>query len=182
MRIAVFCSASDNLASSYYEKTAELGRWIGKNGHSILYGGSAQGLMECIAKSVKEAGGETIGVLPLFMFDHGLASKMADQIILTKDLTERKNKIMNMADAFLALPGGFGTLDEVFHVVASAQVGYHNKKVVMYSINGFYDHIRLQMERAFDERFTPIEYRGKLVVVDSLSTCVNELCTKLSKI
>ncbi len=182
MRIGVFCSASDNLADSYYEQTATLGRWIGSNGHSILYGGTAQGLMECIAKNVKEAGGDAVGILPKFMYDNGLASKTADEIILAKDLTERKNLLMNKADVFLALPGGFGTLDEVFHVVASSQIGYHNKRVILYSMNGFYEHIKLQMERAFDERFTPSEYRNKLVVVDSLSMCTLELCSCLNKI
>lgn len=184
MKIGVFCSASDNLAPIYYEQTTALGRWIGENGHSILYGGTAQGLMECIARSVKEVGGETVGILPRFMYDHGLASSYADDLVLTVDMIERKNEMMKRADVFIALPGGFGTLDEVFHVIASGQVGCHEKKVVMFNIDGFYEPIKLQMENAFNRRFTPVEYRSRFAVVDSLAAIQSELreCARNGKL
>ena len=175
MKIGVFCSASDDLDPIYYEQTEALGQWIGKNGHSILYGGTAQGLMECIARSVKSAGGETIGVLPRFMYDNGLASPNADELILTADILERKNEMLRRADVFVALPGGFGTLDEVFHVIASGQVGAHEKKVFLFSVADFYAPIKQQMENAFSRRFTPVEYRSRFAVIDSLAALQSEL-------
>lgn len=131
--------------------------------------------MECIARGVKEAGGETVGILPRFMYDNGLASPNADELVLTVDMIERKNELMRRADVFIALPGGFGTLDEVFHVIASGQVGVHEKRVVLFNIDGFYDPIRVQMENAFVRRFTPVEYRSRFAVADTLAGVQREL-------
>ena len=175
MKIGVFCSASDNLEPVYYNETERLGEWIGRNGHSIVYGGTAQGLMECLAKSVKNAGGCVIGILPQMMYDNGLASRTADQLIITADMVERKNRMMETADVFVALPGGFGTWDEIFHVVACGQIGCHLKRVILFNQNGFYDHLIAQMEQAFAERFTPNIYRKRITPVNDVFECFYEL-------
>ena len=175
MKIGIFCSSSDNIATVYYEQTAHLGEWIGKQKHAIVYGGTTQGLMECIAQNVKRAGGETIGVLPRTMYENGLGSPLIDRLIITKDLTERKDKMVEIADVFVALPGGFGTLDEIFHVVAGGQVGYHNKSLLLFNQNNFYQSLIQQIEQIFLERFTPIGYKGKIIVVNTTDECINEL-------
>jgi len=175
MKIGIFCSASENIDSIYFEETQKLGTWIGRNRHTIVYGGTSQGLMECIAKSVNESGGDTIGIMPSFMYENGLASSEANNIVLTQDMTERKERMMNEADIFIALPGGFGTYDEIFHIVACGQVGYHSKKVLLFNINGFYDDLVRQSEKCFNEKFTPIEYKSRLKAVYSIDECINEL-------
>jgi len=175
LKIGIFCSSSNNIAPVYYEQTACLGEWIGKQKHSIVYGGTTQGLMECIAQNVKKAGGRAIGVLPQIMYESRLGSSFADQLVITKDLTERKDKIMEMADVFVALPGGFGTLDEIFYIMAAGQVGYHNKPLLLFNQNDFYQPLIRQVEQMSLERFTPINYQKRIIVVNTTDECIKQL-------
>lgn len=173
--IGIFCSASDDLAPIYYEQARKLGEWIGKNHHTIYYGGTHQGIMEVIAESVNKSGGTVIGVMPQFMYDNGLASSQADRIIVTHDMVERKNMMMEKSDLFIALPGGFGTLDEIFHVVACGQVGLHSKPVFLFSINHFYDPLIEQAEVAREQHFTPRKFQDGLIPVESVESCAAKI-------
>lgn len=175
LKIGLFCSASDDLDPKYYEESRKLGKWIGEHHHTIYYGGTHQGLMESTALSVKAAGGTVVGIMPQFMYDHQLASSAADKIIVTHDMVERKNMMMESSDIFIALPGGFGTWDEIFHVIACAQVGYHSKKMLLYNMDGFYNHLIEQAEEAYRQKFTPTIYRERLTAVNSLSECIKQL-------
>ncbi|MCR5077185.1 MAG: TIGR00730 family Rossman fold protein [Prevotella sp.] len=139
MKIAVFCSANNHIDPDFFKMTEALGRWIGENGHTLVYGGCNTGLMECIGKAVHEAGGRTIGVIPRIIERGGRQSEYVDIEIPCEDLTDRKAIMMEQADVFYALPGGIGTLDEVFTVAASATIGYHKKQVVLYNMKGFWD-------------------------------------------
>lgn len=139
MKIGIFCSANDNIEPEFFQKTEELGKWAAQNGHTIVFGGCNMGLMECVAKAAKEAGGMTIGVVPSKVEERGRLSDHLDVHIPCADLSYRKQLLMLQSDTFVALPGGIGTLDEVFTVVASATIGYHAKRVVLYNINGFWD-------------------------------------------
>ena len=121
--------------------TEELGRWIGENGHSIVYGGVNQGLMECVAKAVKETGGRTIGVVPMMVEKTGRTSDYVDVEIPCDNLTDRKQLMMDQSDVFIALPGGIGTMDEVFTIAASATIGYHQKLVILYNMKGFWNQL-----------------------------------------
>ena len=139
MEIAVFCSANNNIDPDYFHLTETLGRWIGENGHTLVYGGGNSGLMECIGKAVHESGGRTIGVIPRIMEEGRKMSDYVDVEIPCEDLTDRKAIMMERADVFYALPGGVGTLDEVFTIIASNTIGYHQKKLVLYNMKGFWN-------------------------------------------
>ncbi len=139
MNIAVFCSANNNIEPDYFRAAEELGRWIGENGHTLVYGGGNSGLMECIGKSVHEAGGRTIGVIPRIMEEGRRVSSYVDVEIPCENLSDRKAIIMERSDEFYALPGGIGTIDEVFTVAAAATIGYHHKKVTLCNVKGFWD-------------------------------------------
>ena len=139
MKIGVFCSANQQIDPVFFAMTEELGVWAAKNGHSIVYGGVNQGLMESVAKATKEAGGRTIGVVPTLVEKTGRTSDYVDVEIPCDNLTDRKQLMMDQSDVFIALPGGLGTLDEVFTVVASATIGYHQKLVILYNMKGFWD-------------------------------------------
>ena len=139
MNIAVFCSANNNIDSNYFLAAEELGQWIGENGHTLVYGGANSGLMECIGKAVHEAGGRTIGVIPRILEEGRRVSDYVDVEIPCEDLTDRKALIMERSDEFYALPGGIGTIDEIFTVAASASIGYHHKKVTLINVEGFWD-------------------------------------------
>ena len=139
MKICVFCSANSQIDADFFHQTEELGQWIAKNGHQIVFGGVNQGLMECLAKAVKEAGGHTIGVVPSIVEKTGRTSKYNDEVITCENLSERKQLMLNESDVFIALPGGVGTLDEVFTIAASYTIGYHHKRVILYNMKGFWD-------------------------------------------
>lgn len=139
MKIGVFCSANNNIADIYFEKTRELGKWLGENGHSLVYGGCNVGLMECVAQSAKAAGATIIGVVPSLVEKGGRMSDILDVFIHTDNLSDRKDLLLLHSDIVIALPGGVGTLDEIFTVAASHTIGYHQKKVILYNVNGFWN-------------------------------------------
>lgn len=145
-KIGVFCSACDSIDDIYFTTTTEFGEWIGKNNKTLIYGGADLGLMECIAKAVKTNGGKVIGVVPSILEEKGKVSKFVDTIHQTNNLSDRKDFIMEHSDVFVALPGGIGTVDEIFHVMGAATIGYHSKKVILYNVDGFYNEIIEVME------------------------------------
>ena len=137
MKICVFCSANQQIDPEFFTMTEELGAWAAKNGHSIVYGGVNQGLMECLGKATKEAGGRTIGIIPMIVEKSGRMSDYVDIEIPCDNLTDRKQLMMDQSDVFIALPGGIG--DEVFTVAASATIGYHDKPLILYNMKGFWN-------------------------------------------
>ena len=139
MRICIFCSANSQIDAAFFKATEELGRWLAENGHELVFGGVNQGLMECVAKAAKEADGHTIGVVPSIVEETGRTSVYNDEVVTCNNLNERKQLMLDMSDAFIALPGGVGTLDEVFTIAASYTIGYHHKRVILYNIKGFWD-------------------------------------------
>ena len=141
MKICVFCSANQQIDPDFFAMTEALGKWMAENGHSLVYGGVNQGLMECVAKAVKEAGAMTIGVVPMKVEDTGRRSDYVDVEIPCDNLTDRKQLMMDQSDVFIALPGGLGTLDEVFTIAASATIGYHQKAVILYNMKGFWNEL-----------------------------------------
>jgi len=141
MKICVFCSANEQIDPEFFAMTEELGKWAATNNHSIVYGGVNQGLMECLAKATKKDGGRTIGVVPMMVEKSGRTSDYVDVEIPCDNLTDRKQLMMDQSDVFIALPGGIGTIDEVFTVAASATIGYHQKMVILYNMKGFWNHL-----------------------------------------
>ncbi len=138
MKIGVFCSANSKIDPDFVTKTEELGQWIGENGHSLVFGGCNLGLMERVAKAVKAAGGMTIGVIPSIVEHRGGVSQYVDVEIPCDNLSDRKDLLLAQSDILVALPGGVGTLDEIFTVVASRTIGYHGKRMILYNMKGFY--------------------------------------------
>ncbi|EJX07420.1 lysine decarboxylase [gut metagenome] len=141
-KIAIFCSASDEIDPVYFEKARELGVWMGQNKKTLIYGGANVGLMECVARAAKENGCPTVlGVVPTKLEQRGRVSDVLDVTFRTDNLSDRKEVMLNEADVLVALPGGVGTLDEVFTVMAAATLDYHRKQVIFYNIDGFWDDI-----------------------------------------
>lgn len=116
-----------------------MGVWLGQNKKTLVYGGANLGLMECIARAAKENGAFVMGVVPTKLEERGAVSDLLDVTFRTDNLSDRKDVMLRESDVLVALPGGVGTLDEVFHVMASASIGYHAKKVIFYNVDGFWD-------------------------------------------
>lgn len=164
--IGVFCAASDFLESVYYEEAYALGKWIGGNGLTLVYGGANSGIMEAVARGVHEGGGRIVGVVPRILEERRRESSYIDEIVRCEDLTERKTIMQDMSDAFLALPGGVGTLDELFTVMASASIGYHNKPVLLYNSTGFWNELLEWLDRLDGKHFINRPLKEYLYVVN----------------
>ena len=167
-RIAVFCSASDAVDPIYAEKAAELGTWLGEHHKWLVYGGSNNGLMDCVARAAKQAGAMIMGVVPTKLEERGKVSDLLDVIFRTDNLSDRKDVLLRESDCCVALPGGVGTLDEVFTVMASATIGYHDKKVIFYNVNGFWDGILRFLEGLETQLFAHRPLRCHYEVANTL--------------
>ena len=137
--VAVFCAASENIAPGYFEAAAQVGAMLGRLGATLVYGGARFGLMEATARSAKEAGAHIVGVVPDVIVERGRVSSLLDEHIPCRNLSDRKDIMLERSNILVALPGGIGTLDEIFHVMAAATIGYHSKRVVFYNVNGYWD-------------------------------------------
>lgn len=137
--VAVFCAASEAIDSCYITAASEVGAMLGQMGASLVYGGARFGLMEATAKAAKAAGAHIIGVVPDILVERDRVSTLLDEHVACRNLSERKDIMLKMSDILVALPGGIGTLDEIFHVMAAATIGYHTKRVVLYNANGFWN-------------------------------------------
>ena len=139
MKIAVFCSANKNIDPDFFTLTEEMGKWMAENGHDVVFGGCNMGLMDCIGKAVKANGGRTIGVVPSLVEKGGRTFDDLDVEIPCDNLSDRKDLLLAQSDIVVALPGGIGTLDEIFTVAASHTIGYHHKMVILYNMKGFWN-------------------------------------------
>ncbi|MBQ8713230.1 MAG: TIGR00730 family Rossman fold protein [Prevotella sp.] len=175
MKICIFCSANGQIDSEFFRLTEELGQWAAKNGHSIVYGGVNQGLMECVAKAAHESGARTIGVVPTLVEKSGRTSQYTDVEIPCDNLSDRKQLMMDQSDVFVALPGGIGTLDEIFTVAASATIGYHHKRVVLYDMKGFWQ----PLVRLLDDLQQRGMVRGSWHDYIKVASSIEELATLL---
>jgi len=168
MKICVFCSANKQIDPEFFTMTEELGKWAAENGHTIVYGGVNQGLMECIGKAAKEAGGHTIGVVPMIVEKTGRISDFVDVEIPCDNLHDRKQLMEDQSDVFIALPGGLGTLDEIFTIVASATIGYHQKMVILYNMKGFWNNLIALLDDLQDKGMVRGDWQQYIKTADSI--------------
>ena len=138
MNITVYLGASSGNDPPLETSVRALGRLIGKSGNALVYGGSKNGLMGALAESVLRAGGEVTGVEPQFFVDRELQHDGLTQLIVTKDMTERKTKMIELGDAFIAFPGGTGTLEEITEVISKLSLGQLDAPCILYDLNGYY--------------------------------------------
>ena len=160
----------------YFDSARQIGEWIGQTGKTLIYGGASLGLMECVARAVKENGGKVIGVVPTLLEEKNSVSTQPDEIIHTFNLSDRKDVMTEKSDILVALPGGVGTLDEIFHVIAAASIGYHQKKVIFYNEYGFYDELLKALHTLEDKGFARQPFSTYYEVANTL----NELKEKIN--
>ena len=168
MKIGIFCSANEQLDPDFFTMTEELGRWLATEGHTLVYGGVNSGLMECVARAVKQAGGRTVGVLPQIVVKNGRLSDYVDTEVLCDNLSDRKQLMADKSDVFIALPGGIGTIDEVFTIAAAHTIGYHDKRVILYNMKGFWDDLTAMLDRLQQRGMVRGEWRDYIAVANSL--------------
>jgi cytokinin riboside 5'-monophosphate phosphoribohydrolase len=158
MNICVFCSSSNAIADIYFKDAELLGELIGQKGHSLINGGANVGLMETVTIAAGKAGARTMGIIPERMQGRNLVSNHSHEVEITSGMMERKARMRELSDAFIALPGGFGTIEEILEVVTLKQLDYHRKPIVFINTGNFYDHLFRQFEHSYTEHFAKPEY------------------------
>lgn len=167
--VAIFCSASDFVDKSFFKETFDFGRMIAKENFQSIYGGTNVGLMGAFADGVLSNNGNIIGIITKGFLDEKIAKLDISQLIVTKDLFDRKKEIFKMADCFVALPGGFGTLDEIFESITLLQIGEHVKPVMFYNINNFFEDLLIFLQNAASKGFIPKEFLNKIIIANNLN-------------
>jgi uncharacterized protein (TIGR00730 family) len=174
-RIAVFCGSSIGFDPVYAKSAKELGLYMAKNNIGLVFGGGKIGMMGVIADTVLENKGEVIGVIPNLLRHEEVAHTKITQMIVTKKMSKRKVKISKLVDGYIALAGGFGTLDEIFEALTLGQLGIENKPVGILNTNGFYDNILGQLDLMVKEGFLKADNRKMFLS----SSSVEELVYKM---
>jgi len=173
-RIAVFCGSGFGSKSIFREAAYELGSLLSQKGFGLVYGGSATGLMGALADGVIKSGGEVIGVLPRFLKEKEVAHSGLSELIMVEDMHERKAKMNFLANGFMALPGGLGTLEELFEMLTWSQLGLHEKQIIILNIDGFYNALLALLQNLEDMGFLKSGYKTRFLVYDSVSAAVTE--------
>ena len=177
MRLTVYTSSSDAVVDRYRDPVVELGRAMGARGDELVYGGTAVGLMGVLAVSVREVGGRVTGVIPRLMVERGLEDRGCDELVVTDGMAERKRIMIERADAFVALPGGFGTLEELFEVLTLKQLGHHHKPIVLLDVDGFFAPLLTMFDHLYAERFARPEYAALYHVAADVPALLDHLDT-----
>lgn len=166
--ICIYGAASDDINEIYLKAAYDLGYMLAKRGFGLVFGGGATGVMGAAARGAKKAGGKIIGIAPTFFDKPGVLYKECDEFIFTKDMRSRKEKMESLSDAFISMPGGFGTMEEYFEMFTAKSLGLHEKPVVLANIGGFYDDLARQAQRFYSEGFTTKKVMDMFFVSDDI--------------
>jgi uncharacterized protein (TIGR00730 family) len=173
--VCVFCGSSDEVDAKYIKAARHMGEVMAARGLRLVFGGGSTGLMGAVADSILDAGGEATGVLPVHFNKPELAHQRLTKLELVDGMHARKARMAELADAFVALPGGFGTLEEVFEALTWAQIGLHAKPVGFLNVYGYYDHMLKFLDHANKEGFTYWEHQKLYSQSDSVEALLDTL-------
>ncbi len=166
-RVAVYAASSSQVSSEYIDAAAELGRTLAAEGIEIVYGAGKVGLMGALADAALDAGGKVTGVIPQFMVDNGWCREKLTNLIVTPDMHTRKEKIVSLADATIALPGGVGTLEELMEIITWKQLGLYANPIVILNTRGYFNPLKEMLERAVEEKFMRDIHRNLWSIADT---------------
>ncbi len=175
-RICVFCGSRVGNKPEYAETARALGRALVARGLGLVFGAGHVGLMGVLADAVREAGGETIGVIPRSLVERELAHGSLADLRIVETMHDRKALMAALSDGFIAMPGGFGTLDELFEILTWAQLRFHDKPIGMLNVNGFFDPLLAWIERSIAEDFVKAKNRDLLMVESDVEKLLDRVC------
>jgi len=173
--ICVYCSSSDDIADIYPPVAARLGRELVRRDHTLIYGGGAVGLMGTLAEAVHDAGGTVTGVIPSKLQAREGIAYEADELIVTDSMRKRKRIMYQKADAFVVLPGGYGTLEEFMEVLTLKQLGYHDHPIAVLNVDGFFDTLLSFFGELREGRFARAAASELLSIVESADTALDRI-------
>jgi uncharacterized protein (TIGR00730 family) len=151
--VTVYCSSSNKLARPFVDAAAELGRALAENRWTLVYGGNDVGNMATLAHACRAAGGKVVGVTPRLFSDKGAVDRKCDELLITDGMRDRKAVMEERGDAFIALPGGLGTFEEIFEIICGKQLGYHDKAIVLLNIERYYNPLLAMIEHGLQLNF-----------------------------
>lgn len=169
MNITVYLGANEGNDPCLRKAVQELGTWIGSSGNALVYGGSKSGLMGVIADSVLAAGGEVTGVEPEFFIKEEVQHDGLTQLIVTKDMAQRKKKMIELGDAFLAFPGGTGTLEEITEVMSKVSLKHLNAPCILYNLNGYYNDLKALLDHMIETGLSSKERQEGIYFAENLA-------------
>ena len=175
MNITVYLGANEGNDPGLKPAVQELGTWIGRSGNALVYGGSRSGLMGAIADSVLAAGGLVTGVEPEFFIKDEFQHDGLTKLIVTRDMAERKRKMIELGDAFIAFPGGTGTLEEIAEVMSKVSLRHLNAPCILYNLNGYYDHLKALLEHMTEKGLSSEERQAGIYFAENLEDIRNIL-------
>ena len=175
MNITVYLGANEGRDPDLARAVRELGSWIGRNGHRLIYGGSKCGLMGELAESVLLAGGKVTGVEPRFFIEMGFDYDAITELITTKDMAERKAKMIELGDAFIAFPGGTGTLEEISEIMSKTALGHLDAPCIIYNLHGYYDGLKALLQKMIDMELSSYDRQKGIHFVSCLQEIENFL-------
>lgn len=173
--LAVFCASSDGNDPEIFKKAYKLGQQMAKKDIRLIYGGSKLGLMGQVAEGIMDNGGKATGVIPDFLKTKEVVHAGLDKLITTQDMHERKLTMNELSDAFIALPGGFGTFEELFEIVTWAQLGLHRKPIGLLNINGFYEDLLKMLYKMNEKGFLKKENLDILLVAEDFEELLEKM-------
>ncbi len=174
-RICVFCGSSDGVDEGYARQAAALGNEIARRGYGLVYGGGNLGLMGAVSRAAFEAGATVYGIIPAPLAAKEIAGETIGHIEVVETMHQRKARMADLADAFITMPGGIGTLEELFETISWIQLGIHNKPMGLLNVNGFYDPLRLLLAHQIEQGFIAERYSRLLVVADDPAQLIDDL-------
>lgn len=158
--LCVYCASSSTVAEEFFVAARNLGTSLAERGYGLVYGGTKIGLMGAVADAASEQGAQVIGVIPEALHTQGIAHEGLSELIITRDMRERKAVMEETASAFIGLPGGFGTLEEIFECITLKQLHYHTKPITLLNVAGFYDPLVALLEHIYTNNFAKPVYRS----------------------
>ena len=173
--IALYCGSRSGHNRIYKEKAIALAQNIAQHHFGIVYGGASIGLMGQVADTVLEHGGEVVGVIPEFMLDYEIAHSELTELHIVKTMHERKALMAERASAFIALPGGLGTFEEILEIATWGQLNQHQKPIIIYNVNSFYHALIAQLDHAVQEGFLPAQHRAKIIICEHADQIITAL-------
>ena len=173
-RVCVFCGSSEGKKSSYAKVARELGQEIAKREWGLVYGGASIGVMGACANGALEKNGKVWGIIPQSIMDLEVGNEKIAHLEVVNSMHQRKERMYELSQAFVAMPGGMGTLDEFFEIFTWAQLEYHSKKIYLLNLNGFFDHLIAHIKRANDEGFVSDKHVSLVEVVENLESLLEK--------
>lgn len=173
--ISVFCGSSSGNEEIFVHQAELLGRTIARRGYGIIYGGARVGLMGAVANGAMSEGGEVIGVIPAFLKRKELEHEGLSQIYVVETMHQRKALMNELSDGVVTLPGGFGTMDELFEILTWGQLALHKKPIGLLNVQGYYDPLVVMSQKMIEKGFLKDDYRNLLIVEDNIDILLNEM-------